>query len=118
MVRNLYNKDKAKYTKVFKKINNISKRFCENKYTDISELINENGLILEDLGIVNKKAIDFSREVRKKGGAIKVAGAGGLSESGSGILLCKLTDNVVLDSLLKQYNYSKILTELGVEGVN
>jgi mevalonate kinase len=106
-----------KFEKIFQKINTISNRFALNKYDDIAELINENGLLLEQIGVVNNKVINFSKEIREKGGAIKVVGAGGLGESGSGILLCKIKDQKTLDILLKEFNFSKIETKLGVDGV-
>jgi len=116
-VRDLYVKDNGKYNDLFLKINNISIKFSDNKYYDIADLINENGLLLEQVGVVSQKVIEFSRKIREKGGAIKVCGAGGISNNDSGILICKINNKKYIDKLIKEYGYQIIKGEFGVNGV-
>jgi len=116
-VHDLYIKDNKNYADIFLKISNISNKFFDNNYNDVSELINENGLLLEQIGVVSKKVIEFSRKIREKGGAIKICGAGGFNKSGSGILMCKISNRKYLDKLIIEYGYHVIKGELGVNGL-
>lgn len=49
-------------------------------------LINENGLLLEQLGVVGKRAKKLSSELRGLGYAVKITGAGGVA-TGSGMMI-------------------------------
>lgn len=53
---------------------------------DIRELINENGLLLEEVGLVGNKGQEIGRRLRKMGYGVKITGAGGVKE-GSGRLM-------------------------------
>jgi mevalonate kinase len=52
----------------------------------VIDLINQNGLLLEELGVVGESAIDLSERLRKLKCGVKVTGAGGV-KAGSGMLL-------------------------------
>ena len=117
LVRSFYNKNNEKYSNIFLKISNISKKFSKNNYDDIGKLINENGLLLEQIGIVSNNVKEFSKKIRENGGAIKICGAGGNTKSGSGILLCKINNKTFINNLIKEYGYLKLSVELDVNGV-
>lgn len=51
------------------------------------QLINTNGLLLEELGVLPTSFIDFSARIRASSGAIKVSGAGALSGANCGAML-------------------------------
>lgn len=52
----------------------------------IVDLINQNGWLLEKLGVVGRRAIRISKELRELGFGVKITGAGGIADS-SGMLL-------------------------------
>lgn len=51
------------------------------------EFINTNGRLLEDLGVVSNPVVQISQEIRSMGGAVKVSGAGGVGDGGSGAVI-------------------------------
>lgn len=67
---------------------------------DLEDLINWNGELLEELGVVGKRASLMSREMRVLGFGVKVTGAGGL-KGGSGMLLCYHEDAEKLEEFVK-----------------
>lgn len=58
----------------------------------VGELINENGFLLEKLGVVGEGAKRLSSELRKLGSSVKITGAGG-TKSGSGMMIV-MNDNL------------------------
>lgn len=58
----------------------------------VGELINENGFLLEKLGVVGEGAKRLSSELRKLGSSVKITGAGGM-KSGSGMMIV-MNDNL------------------------
>lgn len=52
------------------------------------ELINTNGTLLERLGVVPQKWIQVFQDLRRKGWAMKVAGAGAISDGPCGAMVC------------------------------
>jgi len=75
----------------------------------IKNLINENGLLLEELGLVGEKAILMSNKLRALGYGVKITGAGGV-KGGSGRLI------VVGDSLKKIVDLGYAAFEVKVGG--
>jgi mevalonate kinase len=73
---------------------------------DISTALNQNGLLLEELGVVGTKAIMLSKEIRNLGGSVKIAGAGGV-KTGSGMMIVMAPDYTKIKKLLdnKQIDY-------------
>lgn len=70
---------------------------------DVVELVNENGFLLEELGVVSKTTKKLSNALRNEGLGVKVSGAGGV-KNGSGILL--VCGNIgKAESLLKKQNH-------------
>lgn len=117
MVAFVRNKFIDKSQNYLEKINGIVSRFVKNDFDDISELINENGLLLEEIGVVSNQVIKFSKEIRALGGAVKICGGGGRFGIGSGILLCKLKDKEKLDALLSEYKFVKMPIQFAVTGI-
>jgi mevalonate kinase len=106
-VREYGNKNSKEFKLVLKQINQIVNDFILSDKPDMPDLINSNGILLEQLGVVSDKCKAYSKEVRKAGGAVKIAGAGGVS-SGSGICLVYLQDLTLLHKLLDKYSYTLI----------
>ena len=73
---------------------------------DVSALMNQNGLLLEELGVVGTKAITLSNDIRYMGGSVKIAGAGGV-KTGSGMMIVIAPDYTKIKKLLdnKQIEY-------------
>lgn len=73
---------------------------------EIANLLNQNGLLLEELGVVGEKAKKLSSELRLLGASVKISGAGGV-KTGSGMMVV-MNDNLTkIKKLLdnKQINY-------------
>ncbi len=51
------------------------------------ELINTNGALLEDLGVVPRKFVNIAKEIRKNDGAIKISGGGATRGSACGVMI-------------------------------
>ena len=79
---------------------------------DVGEMLNKNGLLLEELGVVGMIAKKLSDELRKIGASVKVTGAGGVKE-GSGMLLVRHNDLNVVRKYLDSRNISHYSTKIG-----
>lgn len=66
---------------------------------DVGELLNQNGLLLEKLGVVGEKTKKLSRELRAMGASVKITGAGGV-KTGSGMMVVMAPDVVKIKQLL------------------
>ena len=53
---------------------------------EIRDLLNKNGLLLEDLGVVGSRASRLSKKLREMGASVKITGAGGV-KTGSGMMM-------------------------------
>jgi len=71
---------------------------------DIEYSINRAGLLLEQLGVVNERVIEFCNEIRNVDGAAKVSGAGGLT-GGSGIVIVMGIEKNNLQELAERFDY-------------
>jgi mevalonate kinase len=90
------------------------KESCEE--TELIELINNNGELLERLGVVSDDAVRFMKMIREKGGAAKISGAGGRSK-GSGALLVYHTDRELVKNLVKEFGFEFFDIEFGEGGL-
>lgn len=106
-VREYRQHNDQEFEKIVKKINKIVKDFIVSANPNMHDLIDANGVLLEQLGIVSEQCQAFSRQVRKFGGAVKIAGAGGIMK-GSGICIVNMENSTKLNELVKEYNYSLI----------
>ncbi len=73
---------------------------------EIAELLNQNGLLLEELGVVGERAKKLSHELRVMGASVKISGAGGV-KTGSGMMIVMQDDLTQIKKLLdnKQIDY-------------
>lgn len=81
---------------------------------DIAELLNKNGVLLEELGVVGGKAKKLSTELRKLGASVKVAGAGGVM-TGSGMMIVMHTDLTQIKELLDNRQIDYFETVIGAK---
>lgn len=81
---------------------------------DVAELLNQNGLLLESLGVVGVKAKQISHELRDLGASIKITGAGGV-KTGSGMMIVIHPDTTKIKKLLDNKRISYFETVIGGE---
>ena len=84
---------------------------------DIVEIINTNGILLEQMGVVSDIGINLSDEIRNNGGAIKMCGGGGRGDGPTGAMLAYQPDKNFLDKIISKYNIKKFEVNFGGEGV-
>jgi mevalonate kinase len=77
---------------------------------EIAALLNQNGLLLEKLGVVGVFGKQLSKELRALGCSVKITGAGGVAR-GAGMMLVKGGDLVKTKSLLdnRQIDYFEVM---------
>lgn len=78
----------------------------------ISELLDQNGKLLESLGVVGKGARKLSDELRSLGVSVKITGAGGI-RAGSGMMIVMGGDLAKMKRLLKNKHINYFETEIG-----
>ncbi len=98
--------------------NQICNEFINSSDPDIFPFLNESGLMLEEIGVVSNKVIEFSKMIRNKGGAIKIAGAGGRVGDGSGLSLVIIKDKNYLKHICNQFNFKLLNAPLMVAGID
>ncbi len=82
-VKNRYLKEKGLIDSIFESIDLVISEFVNMIESDhfeeeeIIELLNKNGVFLEELGVVNEKVCEMSRNLRSRGFGVKISGAGG-----------------------------------------
>lgn len=69
------------------------------------DILNEAGMVLEQLGIVNERTQEFSQKIREHNGMAKISGAGGRSDFGSGILLVWHGDKDFVENICAEYGF-------------
>ncbi|MCX6705626.1 MAG: hypothetical protein NTV24_00770 [Candidatus Woesebacteria bacterium] len=119
-VAKLYKKDPLSTEIIFRKIERVSKNFLKylqgENIVGFSNLIKENEVLLEKLGVVSNSTIKLIRKIEKNGGAAKISGAGGWKDK-SGILLVYHKDINKLKNFAKREKLELIEIQLGEEGV-
>lgn len=119
-VGRLFKRDPGNIETIFKKIEevtrNLSQFFLGEGAAGFQELIKENEILLEKLGVVSDSTVKFIREIEKIGGVAKVTGAGGWEEK-SGILLVYHKNIKKLQNFAKKNNLELLEVKLGEEGV-
>lgn len=108
--------DKPGNTEIINSIEGVVKQVRDRliRGGDISELINQNGVLLEKLGVVGDRALLLSRELRELGAKVKMAGAGGV-KTGSGMMIVMSEDLTQIMKLLDNKKISYFETEIGKE---
>jgi len=104
-----YKLQKTKYKQIFERMGEISENWRV-------ELIKENERLLEEIGVVGKKARGTIEKIEEIGGIAKICGAGGIKK-GSGILLGYHKNINLLKKLAEKKRWKIYQTQLGVEGV-
>lgn len=119
-VRQKYQISKTKYQKIFKKIGQVTeeiiKCFKKRKLKEFKSLIIRNQRLLEELGVVGKKAKVIIQLIEIWGGAAKVCGAGGVKR-GSGFALAYSDNLNLLAEKLRDKKIEFIKVKLGGVGV-
>lgn len=90
--------------------------FKKANFALLPVLIRENERLLEELGVVGKKAGKIIRKIEKLGGAAKICGAGGIKQ-GSGVILCYHQEAKVILDFAKKQKLTYFPVKLGVQGV-
>lgn len=122
MVENVSEKLKTQSVKRknIKEIGEITLKIIEtlkaNTLKNLKPLISENERLLEELGVVGKRAKEIVRGLEKIGGAGKICGAGGLKK-GSGMILGFHQDPKILKSWLLKNNRKFLKVKIHQEGV-
>jgi len=96
---------------IFKKIGIVTEKIQKvlERRNGVGELFDENGKLLENLGVVGGKVRKISAELRKLDCGVKVTGAGGVT-GGSGMMMVYHTDLDIPEKYLKEegYKYMKV----------
>lgn len=94
-------------SRIIKEIGKVT-QLVKNKMMvgdNVNDLLNQNGFLLENLGVVSDSAIKLSNQLRNEGASVKITGAGGV-KTGSGMMIVlhedltqimKLLDNMQID---------------------
>jgi len=119
-VAKLYKKNPLSTEIVFRKIERVSKNFLKyfqgENIVNFGNLIKENEVLLEKLGVVSNSTIKLICEIEKTGGVAKISGAGGRKDK-SGILLVYHKNINKLKNFAKKKQLELIEIQLGEEGV-
>lgn len=88
LVRTGYTLHNKRYKRILNRMGEVTKRFKQRLLDgkSVRGVVNENGLLLEELGVVGDRARRLSERFREIGCGVKITGAGGM-KSGSGRLL-------------------------------
>jgi mevalonate kinase len=100
--------DNSANLEIIEQIGNITELVREKLMTggSVFQLLNQNGILLEKLGVVGERAKKLSSELRKLGANVKITGAGGV-KTGSGMMIVTSDDVTQIKKLLdnRQIDY-------------
>ncbi len=116
--KDFQNTNPIKFNRFLNRSNQICNEFIKSCDPDIFPFLNESGLMLEEIGVVSNKVIEFSKMIRSKGGAIKIAGAGGRVGDGSGLCLVIIKNKNDLKHICNQFNFKLLNAPLMVAGID
>lgn len=99
---------------IVEKIGEVTKLIREKLVLgeEIFELLNQNGFLLEELGVVSESAKKLSRELRELGASVKITGAGGVA-NGSGMMIVAINDLTKITKLLDNKKIDYFETIIG-----
>jgi mevalonate kinase len=105
---------KPENTKLINEIEVVVKQVRERLISGegVANLLNENGLLLEKLGVVGQQAKMLSNELRVIGGSVKISGAGGV-KTGSGMMIVIHDDLTKIKKFLDNRQISYFETTIG-----
>lgn len=106
-------KDLELNTQKFLRINND--KHCDQ--LEFVQLINSSGRLLEKLGVVTESVMEYSAKIRSLGGAVKISGAGGRGQDGSGALLVYHEDRELIKKISEDFKYKYFDIEFGRKGL-
>lgn len=110
-------KQSAKCKRILRRMGRVTERFVEkllNNEFDAS-LLQENERLLEELGVVGKKARRMIQLIEEVGGVAKISGGGGVKK-GSGVILAYHENSQVLEQLIEDNSWENFSTTLGGAG--
>jgi mevalonate kinase len=113
----------ARVDQIFEQIEEVVEEFLKLLDKDTcsaqtyQKLIDTNGFLLEELGVVSYSVIDMSREIRLSGGSAKMCGGGGSGQGGSGAVLAYHTDPQIIEAIASKYGFEVYKPELAVPGL-
>lgn len=84
------------------------------KGEEIGEDLDQNGRLLEELGVVSEKAKSLSDELRRMGGKVKITGAGGV-KTGSGMMMVAGRDLLKIKAWLDNRQIRNFEITVGTE---
>lgn len=104
---------------LFQNIENCTRSFVDalltKNFSSLGEIIDENGVLLEKLGVASVQTKKLCRQLRSLGLHCKVSGAGGAAK-GSGVILV-YAENAKEYEILKKFPYSWQEVSFSPEGV-
>lgn len=109
-----FRRQNLEFSKLLKKIGGVTKklRVCLERGEGIGELVDENGRLLEELGVIGKRVLAMSKQLRGMGAAVKVTGAGGVRR-GSGMLLVMHPDFKRLVEFVSGHGWTHFAVTIG-----
>jgi mevalonate kinase len=119
-VASRYKSNRKTIEEIFRGMEAVTRGFLgillNEKGSSFKELINQNEILLEKLGVVSNSTKELVRRIERLGGAAKISGAGGRREN-SGILIVYHSDGEKLMNFAKKNNLEISKLKLGEEGV-
>lgn len=110
----------ARTDKIFREIEKITRCFLQlligEKSYNLANLMNDNEILLEEIGVVSNRAKLLIDKIKSIGGGAKISGAGGY-QAGSGIILAYHHDEAKLLNFVSQNMLKYFRVKLGCEGV-
>lgn len=122
-VKDQYASNKEKYESIFDKIEMNTDRFLKLLNEEICdeqtfiEIINVNGILLEEMGVVSDIGKRICHEIRSKGGAAKVSGGGGKGNGPCGALFVYHQDSEFLNKIANEFKVTLYKKQFGISGL-
>jgi mevalonate kinase len=107
-------KNRARNKKIIDNLGGVTKklRTALEKDDSLLDAVNENGKLLEKLGVVSESTVGLIKQLRSIGAGVKISGAGGV-KTGSGILLVVSPDLDTIQEFAKSKQLSFWRTTIG-----
>jgi mevalonate kinase len=112
-IRSKYQENRKKVESIFKSIEGLTRLFLD---APLPELIWENEILLEKLGVVSEKTKSLVKNIEKLGGSAKICGAGGI-RTNSGVLLVFNKDREKMYNFAGKNNLDLFAVKFGEKGV-
>ncbi|MFC1653718.1 mevalonate kinase [Patescibacteria group bacterium] len=107
---------KSSKSKLISDLGKVSSKIIDSISKKLNtELIKENNDLLNELGVVSKRAREVIDRIEDVGGAAKVCGAGGIKQ-GSGIVMVFHDDKDAIEYLFSDFNLPNYKVNVGING--